>query len=138
MIRPKTYGLKTLASFFFLSLWMYIVVGDEMKIFLPAVLLIVILSILFVPLVYIDERGIRLYSISPLVRKRQVWFDDLERIHIHAGNIRFRMEFYMKNGTKDTTTNFFRYYDMEDIFEHLHASGVEVTSSGVRTITWKK
>jgi len=138
MIRPKTYGLKTLASFFILSLWMYIIAGDEMKIFLPAVILIVLLSILFVPLVHIDESSIRLYSISPLVRKRQVWLDDLERIHIHAGNIRFRMEFYMKNGTKHSTTNFFRYYDMEEIFEHLHASGVEVTSSGVRTITWKK
>lgn len=117
---------------------MYIIAGDEMKIFLPAVILIVLLSILFVPLVHIDESSIRLYSISPLVRKRQVWLDDLERIHIHAGNIRFRMEFYMKNGTKHSTTNFFRYYDMEEIFEHLHASGVEVTSSGVRTITWKK
>lgn len=138
MMRPKTYGMKTLASFFFASLWMYIVVGDEMKIFLPAVILIVILSILFVPLVHIDESSIRLYSISPLVRKRQVWFDDLERIHIHAGNIRFRMEFCMKNGTKESTTNFFRYYDMEEIFEHLLASGVQVTSSGVRAITWRK
>lgn len=137
-MRPKTYGLKTLASFIFTGLWMYIITGDEMKIFLPAVLLIFILSILFVPLVHIDERGIRLYSISPLVRKRQVLFDDLERIHIHAGNIRFRMEFYMKDGAKHSTTNFFRYYDMEEIFEHLHASGVHVTSSGVRAITWKK
>lgn len=137
-MKPKTYGLKTLASFLFYGLWMYIIVGDDMKIFLPSVLLIVILSILFVPLVYIDEQIIRLRSFNPFRGKFELRFEDMERMHIHAGNIRFRIEFYMKDGSHKSTTNFFRYYDMEEVHEHLDASGVQVTSSGVRTITWKK
>lgn len=137
-MRPKTYGQRTLASFFFLSLWMYIIVGDEMKIFLPAVMIIVLLSILFVPLIRIDNEGIRLYSISPFVRNRNIEYRQLEKIHIHAGNIQFRIEYYLKDGTRKSTTNFFRYYDMEEVFEHLCESGVEVSSSGIRTITWKK
>lgn len=137
-MKPKTYGLKTLASFLFFSLWMYIIVGDEMDIFLPSVLAIAVLSILFVPLVYIDEQLIRLRSLRPFASKLELRFEDIERIHLYAGNIRFRMEFYMKDGTRKSTTNFFRYYDMEEVFEHLDASGVQVTSSGVRTITWRK
>jgi hypothetical protein len=137
-MRAKTYGLKTLASFLFACLWMYIIVGDEMKIFLPAVILIVILSILFVPLVYIDEQIIRLRSFNPFAGKFELRFEDMQRMHIHAGNIRFRMEFYMKDGRSKTTTNFFRYYDMEEVFEHLDDSGVAITSSGIRTTTWKK
>lgn len=137
-MKPKTYGLKTLASFLFFSLWMYIIVGDKMNIFIPSVFGIVILSILFVPLVYIDEQIIKLRSLHPFVEKFELRFEDMERMHIHAGNIRFRMEFYMKDGTCKSTTNFFRYYDMAAVFEHLDASGVRVTSSGVRTITWRK
>ncbi|HEY9177207.1 MAG TPA: hypothetical protein VIN07_05930 [Flavipsychrobacter sp.] len=138
MMKPKTYGLKTLASFFLGCLWMYIIVGDEMKIFLPSVLTIAVLSILFVPLVYIDEQLIRLRSLRPFADKLELRFEDIERIHLYAGNIRFRMEFYMKDGTRKSTTNFFRYYDMEEVFEHLDASGVQVTSSGIRAITWRK
>lgn len=137
-MKPKTYGLKTLASFLFFSLWMYIIVGDELKIFLPSVLIMVILSILFVPLVYIDEQIIRLRSLNPFAGKLMLRFEDIERVHMHAGNIRFRMEFYMKDGTRKTTTNFFRYYDMAEVFEHLDAAKVRVTSSGIRAITWRK
>ncbi len=136
-MRPKNYGWKTLLSFLLAGLWLYIIVGDQIQLFLPAMLLVVILSILFVPIVSIDEVGVRLHCISPFANKLSVNFEDVDRIHIHAGDIRFRMEFYMKDGSLKKTTAFFRYYDMEEVFEHLHSSGVKVTSSGIRTISWK-
>lgn len=137
MIQPKSYGWKTLLSFTLVGLWLYIIVRDEMKLFLPAILLVVILSVLFVPIVRIDQTGIGLRSFNPFVNNLRVNFEDVERIHLHAGDIRFRMEFYMNDGTLKKTTALFRYYDMEEVFEHLHTSGVKVTSSGIRTISWK-
>lgn len=44
----------------------------------------------------------------------------------------------MKDGTEKSSTNFFRYYDMEETFEHLYDMGIDVTSSGVRAVTWKR
>lgn len=125
-MKPTTYGLKTLASFLFFCMLMYIIAGDEPGIFLPAVLLIVILSILFVPLVYIDEQIIRLRSLNPFSRQQELRFEDMDRMHIHTGAIRFSMEFYMKDGTRISTGPLLRYKDMKEVFAHLGASGVRV------------
>ncbi len=101
-------------------------------------LLIVILSVLFVPLIYIDRQIIRLRSLNPFASLPELRFEDMVRMHIHAGNIRFRVEFYMKDGTRIITGHLLRYKDMKEVFEHLGASGVNITSSGRGTTTRKK
>lgn len=137
-MKTKTYGLKTLASFLFTGSWLYIIVGNEVTLFLPTILIIVLLGILFVPLIHIRTEVIHLRSLNPFAEHLKISFDDIERIHIHGGYIGFRIIFHLKDNTMKSSTNFFRYYDMEEVFEHLYGMGVDITSSGISTVTWKR
>lgn len=137
-MEPKIYGVKSMAAFLATGLWLYVIAGDEARYFLAFVALIVILCILLVPLMIIDGERIRLRSLNPFANNMAIRFADVERVHVRAGDFLFRMTFYMKDGTRKRSTSLLKYFDMEEVYERLYESGVDVTSSGVRTITWKR
>lgn len=89
----KTYGYKTLISLAVYSIWMHIIIGEDMKIFLPSVIGIIILSIIFVPLIRVTDKHIRFISLNPFGSKLNIKYSELERMHIYAGNIQFKLTF---------------------------------------------
>lgn len=138
VMKTKTYGIKTLVIFLLTGSWLYIIVGDEATLFLPTISIIVLLALVFVPLVHIRTDAIHLRSLNPFAGSIKIPFDKLERIHIHGAYIGFRIIFHLKDGTMKSSSNFFRYYDMEEVFEHLYEMGIDITSSGISTVTWKR
>lgn len=134
----KTYGYKTLISILLFASWTYIFVGDEINIFIPACIGYLLIALLFVPLIKIGNYRIHITPLNPLARRIDIALDDISKLEIHAGNIRFSMTFELKNGETIQTASFFRYYDMESLFQHLYDAGVPVTSTGVRAINWER
>lgn len=132
----KTYGYKTLGSLVLFLFWMSIYV-DKPSIYIPVVIGTAIIAMLFAPLIRLGDGRIRLLTLNPFTTRINLAYEDISKIQVHAGDIRFSMRFELKDGSIKTTSSFFRYYDMEALYEELRATGIPVTSTGVRAVSWK-
>lgn len=134
----KTYGYKTLLSFITVLAYTYIIADDRPQLFITASILVVVAAILFVPLIRIGNGHIKLLTLNPFATRINIPFNDISSVHVHAGDIRFKMSFTLKDGSTKNTSSFFRYYDMESLYDSLTDAGLDVTSTGVRAISWKR
>lgn len=133
----RLFGNSTLISILSTTIFCLVFTNNDPALYIPVVLISLVLCVLFVPIIRVTHKRIRLYSLNPFATRINTPVADMAGIHIYAGNLRFKINITLNNGQTITSRSMLRYVDMKGLYDALSDTGVPVTSTGVRSVSWK-
>lgn len=132
----KTYGYKTIISFLYALVWIYIISESWIAVFW-ALGFILMLAVAFVPLYTFRQGTLGIHYLNPLRKSYTINYTDINKVSVHVGDYLFRVELYLNNGTKITTKLAPQFnQDAKGIYNEFLNRNIPITSTGVMTIEW--